>query len=197
MSDLETLLADLPRPADPTAAGDAQTARLPSREEVRQLERMPDGYKPLVIPGVAFDPRLCFELALGLEDDKKLVFERFGYDLDAAVQLAKNPQFQRMLKFYKDDVEQNGITYKAKVRVQAEALLVDAYNIANDPEAPAAVRADLIKWHGKMAGHEPKQDGPAAGQGNGFQLQIVFSGEAKQEPLTIQGERVKDVLETE
>jgi len=161
-----------------------------SRDEARQLERLPNGYKPMVIPGITFDPRLCFDLALGL-DPKQEIFERYGYDESGMLDLARNPLFQRMLKAYVDDVAENGITYRAKVRVQAEALLADAFEIATDPEAPSAVRADLIKWHGKMADYEPRPNAPTA-QGNGFSLQIVFSGEAKTEPLTIEGERITD-----
>jgi len=166
-----------------------------SRGEARQLARLPNGYKPLEVPGITFDPRMCFDLALRVEDPAE-IFTKYGYTQDQAVDLAKNQVFQRMLKFYVDDVAENGITYKTKVRVAAEALLVNAYEIAQDPDQPAAVRADLIKWHAKVGGYEPKPDQTAA-QGNGFTFQILFSGDAKQEPLTIAGERMVDKVEAE
>jgi len=162
-----------------------------SRDAIRQTERLPSGYKPLSMGGMTFDPRLCFELALKLEPPAE-IFERYGYDESGALDLAKNPVFQRALKVYADDIADNGVSFRMKARVAAEDLLTHAYEIATDPEAPSAVRADLIKWHAKVADYEPKQNVPQAGQGNGFQLQIVFSGEAKKEPLTIEGERIEN-----
>jgi hypothetical protein len=106
-----------------------------SRGESRQRERLPNGYKPMVVPGVMFDPRLCFDLALRL-DRPEDIFKRYGYDESGMLDLAKNPLFQRMLKAYIDDVEENGITYRAKARIAAEALLTQAYEIATDAEAP-------------------------------------------------------------
>jgi hypothetical protein len=46
-----------------------------------------------------------------------------------------------------------------------------------------------------VADYEPKQNVPGASQGNGFALQIVFSGEAKKEPMLIEGERINDEQE--
>jgi hypothetical protein len=159
-----------------------------SRPELRQKERLPNGYKDIALAGMTFDPRLTFELALGL-DDSGAIFARYGYDHEAAIKLIKQPVFQHVLKAYVDDVKENGLTYKNKAKLQAEVLLVDAFEIARDPEAPAAVRADLIKWHAKVADYEPKQNAPQAA-GNGFALQIVFSGEARKEPLLVQGETI-------
>lgn len=156
-----------------------------SRSEQRQQARLPDGYKPLQFPGMDFDPRLTFELALQL-DPATEVFARHGYDEARAVKLAGNPVFQRALKAYVEDVKTHGVTFKQKARVMAEDLLTHAYEIATDAEAPSSTRADLIKWTAKVAGYEPKSNEDVA-QGNGFALQIVFSGEAKKEPMLVQG----------
>jgi hypothetical protein len=162
----------------------------PSRDELRQAERLPSGYKPLN-GNFGFDPRLCFELALRM-DPPDHVFQKYGYEGQAMIELAKNPTFQKVLKAYVDDINDNGLSFKAKARVAAEDLLIHAYEIATDPEQPTAVRADLIKWHAKVADLEPKTNAPVSG-GNGFNLQIVFSGDAKQGPIAIEGERIKDV----
>lgn len=156
-----------------------------SRAEQRQQARLPDGYKPMQMPGMEFDPRLTFELALQL-DPAEAVFARHGYTEERAVQLAANPVFQKVLKAYLEDVKTHGVTFKQKARVMAEDLLTHAYEIATDAEAPANTRADLIKWTAKVAGYEPRSNEDVA-QGNGFALQIVFSGEAKKEPMLVQG----------
>jgi hypothetical protein len=162
----------------------------PSRVEERQQARLPNGYKPLSVAGMTFDPRLTFELAVGLSAPDK-IFERYGYDRDSALTLAKNPIFQRVLKAYVDDVKENGITFRAKARIQAEDLLTHSYEIATDPEAPYAVRADMIKWTAKVADYEPKTNSPEVGQGNGFSFQIVFSGDSKKEPVLVQGQTIE------
>lgn len=156
-----------------------------SRAEQRQQARLPDGYKPLIVPGADFDPRLTFELALQM-DPAQEVFARYGYTQEQAVKLAGNPVFQQALKAYVEDVKAHGITFKQKARVIAESMLVNAVEIMSDPEAPASARADLIKWTAKVAGYEPKNTEEQV-QGNGFALQIVFSGDAKKEPLLVQG----------
>lgn len=156
-----------------------------SRAEQRQQARMPDGYKPLQLPGMEFDPRLTFDLALQM-DPAEAVFERYGYDQEDAVKLMGSPVFQMALKAYVEDVRAHGVSFKQRARVMAEALLPHAFEIATDPEAPASSRADLIKWTAKVAGYEPKSNEDSV-QGNGFALQIVFSGEAKKEPMLVQG----------
>jgi hypothetical protein len=159
-----------------------------SRADERQQARLPNGYKPLSVAGMTFDPRLTFELALGLSASDK-IFERYGYDQDSALALAKNPIFQAAYKAYVDDVKEHGITFRAKARIQAEDLLAHSYEIATDTQAPYAVRADMIKWTAKVADYEPKPN-VADAPSNGFALQIVFSGDSKKEPLLVQGQTI-------
>ena len=160
-----------------------------TQADVRQKERLPNGYKPMSVAGMSFDPRLTFELALGLSAPDK-IFERYGYDQDSALALAKNHVFQAMLKAYVDDVKEHGLTFRAKARVQAEDLLAHSYEIATDSQAPYAVRADMIKWTAKVADYEPKNNAAEA-PSNGFALQIVFSGDSKKEPMLVQGQRIE------
>ena len=156
-----------------------------SRADQRQQQRLPDGFKPMVVPGIDFDPRLAFDLALQLNPSEE-VFAQYGYTTDEAFKLAQSPVFQKVLKAYVEDVKAHGITFKARARVMAEALLPEVYEIATDPEAPASTRVDSIKWMAKVAGYEPKNTEEAI-QGNGFALQIVFSGEANKQPMLVQG----------
>jgi len=148
-----------------------------SREEARQLVRLPDGYKPNALSTSPFDPKLAYELALGI-DSAAEIFERYGYTQEQALKLANTPTFQRVLQEFKKEVVENGLSFKLKARIQAEDLLTHSYDMATDPEVPASVRAKLIEWTARMAELEPKEAGMggAAKGGGGFTLNIMFAG---------------------
>lgn len=136
--------------------------------------------------------RLACELALKLEPSE-VIFARYGYDATGALALMDQPDFAGILARVGAEVTENGLSFKSKIRAVAEDLIPEAYDIATDPLQPPAVRADIIKWAAKMAGHEPKEkDG--AGSGGGLKLSITFAGQAPQtvttgrEPITIEQE---------
>lgn len=139
-----------------------------------ERERLPLGYKAQSVGDMSFDPRLAYEIALEI-DDPVAVMAKYGYVGDHAVALLKEVAFALAVKNYRNEVSTSGISFKLKARVQAEDLLAHSYNIATDPDAPASVRADIIKWTAKMAGYEPKEDGGAKGGGAGFNLNITFT----------------------
>lgn len=154
--------------------------------DARQLAaRLPEGYEPESGADLTFDPRIPYVLALGLHKPSE-VFAKYGVSDEQARALIANPVFLDTLKRYKDEVTANGISFKLKAKIQAEDLLTHSYVLATNPEVPAAVRADLIKWTAKMAGLEPSdKKGDGGTGGGGFSLKIVFGGSA--EPRVIQG----------
>lgn len=164
------------RPVDPVEV-DREGERillLKHNAEVYQREQMPLGYRARAVGDMSFDPRLAYEIALEI-DDPVAVMAKYGYVGDQAVALLKEVAFALAVKNYRSEISTSGISFKLKARVQAEDLLTHSYNIATDPEAPASVRADIIKWTAKMAGYEPKEDGGAKGGGAGFNLNITFT----------------------
>jgi len=181
-------------PVKPEGDAALPFGEMTTRDDMRQQARMPNGYRPLSIAGAAFDTRLAFEIALQM-DPPGDVFNRYGYDELGAKALIANPIFQGAVKAYSEDIKANGISFRLKAQVAAEDLLEHAYDIATNAEVSPAVRADLIKWHAKVSGLEPKEDGKTGGGGNGYALQIVFSGQQPavtvgRQPVTIEGERV-------
>lgn len=145
--------------------------------DLRQGTRLPEGYAA----GVAepFDPRLAYELALEMAPPLE-TFAKYGYTTDQATALLTKPSFVVVLRKYRDEILAGGVSFKLKARVQAEDLLTHSYEIATDPETPASVRADLIKWTAAVAGLGPpkeQQKGEGASQSAGFTLNISFGGQ--------------------
>ncbi len=157
------------------------------REARRLAERLPAGYRPISGAELTFDPRIAYEIALGM-DTPASVFAKYGLSELAAERLALAPAFATTVKKYQEEILAGGISFKLKARVQAEDLLTHSYLIATDPEAPMSVRADLIRWTAKVAGLEPTPD-KGVGQSSGFTLNISFAGD-RPAGNTIEGEIV-------
>jgi hypothetical protein len=150
----------------------------PNVREARRLrELLPPGYEPESAAAMTFDPRIAYALALGLSTPSD-VFRKYGVGLEEARRLIALPAFISTIKRYKEEVTEKGVTFRLKAKIQAEDLLTQSYALATDPEVPAAVRADIIKWTAKMAGLEPteKEKGGGSGAGSGFNLSITFAG---------------------
>jgi len=167
-------------------------ARLPtSFAEKRYGMRAPQGFSLTDQDKAPFDLRLAWDLAMEL-DPPKDVFLRYGVEPEDAQELLLLPLFQDTLRRFKREIDENGHKFRAKAKVQAEDLLDHSYLMATDPEAPPAVRADLIKWTAKMGGLEPPAKKDDGASGSGFNFQIVFSGAPPQaitNGVTIEGER--------
>lgn len=145
------------------------------REARRLAERLPAGYRPASGAELTFDPRIAYEIALGV-DQPGAVFGKYGMDEEQAASLAANPAFVATVAKYQEEVLASGVSFKLKAKIQAEDLLTHSYLIATDPEAPMSVRADLIKWTARVAGLEPKEE-KGGGAGGGFTLNISFAGD--------------------
>lgn len=143
-----------------------------------QARTLPEGYAKESAAEMSFDPRLAYELALGL-DGAEQIFEKYGYDHTQAGRLIKFAPFAATIKKYKEEIQASGISFKLKAKIQAEDLLTHSYAMATDPMVPPAVRADLIQWTAKMAELEPVRDKGTTGQGSNqsFQLNITFAGQ--------------------
>lgn len=157
---------------DPTP--DLPDVQKTSWAALRQEARLPCSYERRSAAEMTFDARLPFEIALQMEP-AATVFERYGYTSDQAVALAGHPTFKDAVAKQLNIIKDQGLGFRTTARVMAEDLLNHAYEMATDADAPASVRADLIKWTAKMADLEPKPDAVAV-TGGGFGLQIIFTG---------------------
>lgn len=136
--------------------------------------------------------RLAYEIAAELEDPER-VFERYGYTEEQALVLAEDPEFVTLYQHAVKELRDNAGSFRIKCRTMAEMLLENSYEMATDPDCPANVRADLIKWTAKMAELEPKtgKDEGGRGAGGGLTIAITFAGGQKEvigarEPITIE-----------
>jgi len=117
------------------------------------------------------------------------VFEKYGVALEEAKRLIDLPHFIQTIRVYKEELVEKGVTFRLKAKIQAEDLLTHSYVLATDPEVPAAVRADLIKWTAKMAALEPgEKDKGGGAAGAGFTLNITFAGSPALVGSTIEGQ---------
>jgi hypothetical protein len=172
---------------DDTPPGEGQTYESADQREARRLtERMPAGYRPTSAVDMTFDPRLAYELALGVSSPSE-VFSKYEFDTEAATRMISNPAFIATVKKYKDEIQEGGVSFKLKARIQAEDLLTHSYILATDPETPASVRADMIKWTARVADLEPRGNDKASGPAGGFTLNISFAGD-RSVGRTIEGE---------
>lgn len=158
-----------------------------TREDIRQRQLMPAGYAPEDANEITFDPRLPFELALGVSN-VRATFLKYGYDDAQARVLLADPVFGAKVREYKAEITEKGLSFKLKAKLQAEDFLTVSYMLVNNSETPAPVRADLIKWTAKMAGLEPAPNAATGGGGGAFQLSISFAGQDKPE-MTISTQR--------
>ena len=112
---------------------------------------------------LGWPPTLPVELALREHTPQELC-EGYGIDAERWAQLRADPAFQAAVARYVEMLKQDGMTFKLKAQLQSEALLTESWRIIHNPDIPANVRADLIKYTWKVAGHEPKQgaEGPSA-----------------------------------
>ena len=88
------------------------------------------------------------------------------YDL-----IATNPQFQRYVDTYSNELRDSGFSFAAKAKILAEDLLVTSYHMARDPDVPAAVRAKIHENFVEWADLKPKKDQTALA-GPGFSITI-------------------------
>ena len=126
-------------------------------------------FKPLTPTEASFDPRLAFEMALGF-DRPEDIYPRYGMDSEQWYAVARQPAFKNSVLKYQDEIQDQGISFRMKARVQAESYLKDAHLLIKHPLTPPSVKADMIKWTTKVADLEPKRDQNETG--TTFNLQI-------------------------
>lgn len=102
--------------------------------------------------------RFVLDLAMTLEGSGDTLdvllaeYQLTQYDLDG---FSLDPLFNQRLDKLRQQLQENGLTFRMKAQAQAELVLDTAWRIIHDEDASHAVRADLIKWITKMANYEP------------------------------------------
>ena len=121
-----------------------------------------------------WDPRLILDLALGVED-LDTVLPRYNLTFDDYEALAHSPIFRRELALTIRDVRENGLPFKAKARVQAEAYLEVLDELVYSDGTPASTRLEAIKSTVAWGGLIPKESKEETGAtGSTINVQINF-----------------------
>ena len=163
---LAQLLGDLPDQDDATAPPQVQPLAL-----IQTIDRTAPRNPTATPSNILFDPRLAFELALEQEPVDN-VRRRFAIGDNEWQKLITNPSLSLQINKYKEALKGNGADFRMKCKVHAEASLDVVWNMIVDARTPPPVRADLMKWLGKMGDLEPKTDRVGEGSGRVFNLQI-------------------------
>lgn len=122
-----------------------------------------------------WDDRFALEIALHLEGSGDSLGDILKAHSIAPVDfLAINddPVFQQKVTGYREDIQNKGLSFKLKARVQAEQLLQTSYALIHDPDTSPAVKADLIKSTVKWAGYEPRSNEEGGGAVGGVKITI-------------------------
>ncbi len=103
-----------------------------------------------------WDPKLVFELALGIEP-LAAILERHGLTERHYNQLVDHPAFRKDLSAQRLEMQEHGVTFKHKARLQAEMYLKEMHTIITDStgDVPASTKVDAIKYITKVAELEP------------------------------------------
>lgn len=123
---------------------------------------------------LGWPPTLPIEIALKTAPMDE-IRQAYGYSPEEWAALPKNPVFLSDLAAAVTIVKKEGMSFKLKAQLQAEELLKQSWRMIHDEQAPASVRADLIKATMRWAGYEVKENAAGAG-GNTLAIQINLGG---------------------
>jgi hypothetical protein len=121
-------------------------------------------------------PPLPIELALGVLSPQELK-AHYEIDDDAWSALPNNPAFMAAVQHAVDQLKQEGMGFKMRARLLAEANLHITQQLINEPMTPASVRKDLVVAMARWAGYDDKaaaNGNVAAAAGAAFQINILL-----------------------
>lgn len=124
---------------------------------------------------IAWPTSLPIELALKTAPPCDLKVH-YGYTDEEWAALRYNPVFLKELAEAVELMKQEGMSFRKKAQLQAEAMLETSWKLVHAPgtEVPPNVKADLIKTTFRVAGFDNRDT--AAGGGNMLNIQFNFGG---------------------
>jgi hypothetical protein len=121
----------------------------------------------------AYPPTLPIEVALQETPLKDLQAE-YHFTDEEWMALPTNPSFIADLRAAREMLAKEGMTFKAKARLQADELLKRSWVLMHSSTdiVPPSVQADLIKATMRWAGYDNKETVGPGGNANAFNIQI-------------------------
>jgi hypothetical protein len=160
--DLDTLADAFQISADEPGEDD-EAARAAVAKDVTPAEPE-DGLADALDPGavrpedpaeIGYPPTLPIEVALQTAPEDT-IREAYGFSPAQWSALMRSTPFRRDLDNAREMLRTEGMSFKAKARLQAEELLATSWQMIHDAKLPATVRADLLKFTVRAAGLEAK-----------------------------------------
>lgn len=165
---------DVPVPSDALSDTDAPS----------DTPDVPDVPSPCVI-NVPTDPQarvswtqdLLMDVALGASGES--ICKAYGLTPDQLSTIKRHPAFANQLKKVREALDKDGLSFRMRAQMQAEALLRTSWELIHSPATPASVKVELIKQTVRWAG----LDGPVApvamASAAGFSVNILLNEEGR------------------
>jgi hypothetical protein len=135
----------------------------------------------------AWDKQLLVDVAIGTSEMEILE----AYDLQAHQlrEILEDSTFLVALATLKKELDKDGMSFRLKCQLQAEAMLEENWMLAHDREnVPAETRrkaiADTVRW----AGFDNQGGASGLGGGGGFTINVI-TGSSGRAGVTIEGEK--------
>lgn len=131
-----------------------------------------------------WDKRLLVDVAIGTQED--MILDAYGLTAHAYQAILEDLGFQRALAILKKELQKDGMSFKLKAQLQAEAMLEEHWMLVHDRDIPPETRrkaiADTVRW----AGFDNNANMGGMG-GGGFTINIDLSN--ARQSVTIEGEK--------
>lgn len=110
----------------------------------------------LAISPNKWDPRLLLDLVIAV-DTLEVILDRYGLSREEYNALTTNIVFRRELANTMRDIRENGASFRAKARIQAESYLPVVDDMVWDRDLAASTRLDAVKSIVRWGDLEPKE----------------------------------------
>lgn len=131
-------------------------------------------------PTLQWSDRFAFDIALRLENSGEEltdILKRHNVSVTELMKFNTDPVFLKKVDSYRNEIRDNGVTFKMKARAQAEELLTTSWVLIHSPDVSASVKADLIKSTVRWAGLESKSESDSGGNNGGVKIVINLAGQ--------------------
>lgn len=139
---------------------------------VEEPKPVKDAPPPAVQPLSPWPVKLPFDVAFGEPND--VLCERYKLAPEELEQFFLNAVFRREVSDYATVIREEGVSFRAKAKLQAEMYLEDTHRIITNDNVAPSVKLDAIKSMVKWAGYEPKPEATQSQAGQKTQLVIQW-----------------------
>lgn len=116
-----------------------------------------------------WDKRLVVDVCLGTDEDA--ILDEYGLTAHDFARIQEDPVFATAVKRLQEELQEEGATFRLKCKLQAEAMLEEAWRMAHAPDTDPRVKEKLMSNMVRWAGWDNPASGGKEG-GAGFHINI-------------------------